>query len=105
MLTRAMLLCALALAGCTSPHESGVKVIVGARLGEIPYSVVVIASGKIVAAGPQAEVPVPKGAEITRGTGKIVSGRIAPGEAADLVLQDAATGRIEMTMHDGEWLK
>src|SRR4029077_6356438 len=84
----ALWLSILALAGCTSPQESGIKVIVGARLEAIPYSVIVIANGKIVAGGPQAEVPVPKGAEITRGTGKIVSGHIAPGEPADLVVQD-----------------
>jgi hypothetical protein len=105
MLTRVTLLCVLALSACTSPQESGVKVIVGARLESIPYSVIVIANGKITAAGPQADIPVPKGAEITRGTGKIVSGHIAPGQPADLVLQDAATGRTEMTMHNGEWLK
>ena len=40
---------ALALAGCSSP--SGVKVIVGAKLGSIDYSVVVIEAGKIAAAG------------------------------------------------------
>ncbi len=105
MLTRVTLLCVLALSACTSPQESGVKVIVGARLESIPYSVIVIANGKITAAGPQADIPVPKGAEITRGIGKIVTGHIAPGEPADLVLQDAATGRTEMTMRNGEWLK
>jgi hypothetical protein len=105
MLKRAKVLCLLTLAGCTSPQDSGVKAIVGARLDGIPYSVVVIANGKITAAGPQADVPVPKGAEITRGIGKIVSGHIAPGEPADLVLQDASTGQTEMTMHNGEWLK
>jgi hypothetical protein len=105
MLTRVALLCAFLLASCTSPQDSGIKVIVGARLDSIPYSVIVIANGKIVAAGPQADVPVPKGAEITRGTGKLVVGRIAPGEPADLALQDAATGRTEKQMRAGEWLK
>ena len=47
------------LAGCTSPKESGVKAIVGAKLiagpGREPvdYSVVVIEGGKIRDAGPQ----------------------------------------------------
>jgi hypothetical protein len=98
----------LVLAGCSSP--TGVKVIIGARLDTIPYSVVVIADGKIRAAGAQSEVPVPKGSEITRGTGKIVeavpsSGKIAAGEPADLLLRDAATGSVEMAMHAGEWQK
>jgi hypothetical protein len=111
MLSRiASCLCALALSGCTSPEESGVKVIVGARLEAIPYSVIVIANGKITAAGPQAEVPVPKGAEITRGTGKVVKpepagARIAPGEPADLEIQDAETGSVEKVMRDGAWVK
>jgi hypothetical protein len=107
---KTLLFCALALAGCTSPRESGIKVIVGARLEAIPYSVIVVANGKIAAVGSQAEVPVPKGAAITRGTGKIVifmpiNEQIAPGEPANLVLQDAATGSIQMVMRDGEWVK
>src|ERR1700680_2065757 len=43
------LLLTLALAGCTTPDQSGVKVIVGAKLGTIDYSVVVIEGGKITA--------------------------------------------------------
>ena len=117
MLTRASLFVGvLLLAGCTSPGESGIKAIVGARLEAsfdskpIPYSVILIADGKITAAGPQAEVPVPKGAEITRGSGKTVrpapsTGRIAVGEPADLVIQDTASGQAQMVMHNGEWMK
>ena len=108
--------CVLTLAACTSPQESGIKVIVGAQLqatpdaAPIPFSVVVIANDKFLAAGPQADVPVPKGADILRGTGKIIkpasaSGRIAAGEPADLVLQNADSGSIEMTMHNGQWVR
>ena len=72
---RFAVVCALALAACSSPPPSNVKAIVGARLepGEgypsIPFSVILVEDGKIRAMGPQAEVPVPKGAEITRGNG------------------------------------
>jgi cytosine/adenosine deaminase-related metal-dependent hydrolase len=111
----ALCVCLAALAACVSPQDSGVKAIVGGRLesgpsGEaIPYSVIVVANGKIQAAGPQADVPVPKGSEVTRGNGKIIrpvpsSGRIAPGQPADLVIQDAATGHTEKIMHNGAWL-
>jgi hypothetical protein len=49
-----LLIFALLLSACTSP--SGVKAIVGAKLGSIDYSVVVIENGKIIAAGPQSQV-------------------------------------------------
>jgi hypothetical protein len=44
------------------------------------------------------------------GSGKLItpipgSALIAPGEPADLVLSDAASGARERIMHDGEWLK
>jgi len=61
-------LAALALAGCTSPDASGVKAIVGAKLGAIDYSVVVIEDGKITAAGPQSQVPVLKGPRSQEGS-------------------------------------
>ena len=109
-------ICAMSLAACTSPSDSGVKAIVGARLdpgpgyASIPYSVIVIEGGKIRALGPQAEVPVPKGAEITRGNGKLVrplpsGATLAPGKPADLVLRDASTGAAELVMHNGDWIK
>jgi cytosine/adenosine deaminase-related metal-dependent hydrolase len=99
-----LLLAGLALAGCTSPDASGVKVIVGAKLGAIDYSVVVIENGKITAAGPQSQVPVPKGSEITRGIGMTIEpdgGSLEPGSAANLILK----GATERKMHDGEWVQ
>src|SRR5207249_3073216 len=68
----------LGMCACTSPESSGIQVIVGARLEPGPsqpaieHSVIVISDGKIQAIGPQASVPVPKGAEVVRGTGKLV---------------------------------
>jgi hypothetical protein len=94
---------ALCLAGCASPGESGVKVIVGAKLGAIDYSVVVIENGKITAAGPQASTPVPKGSAITRGIGMTIEpdgDSIEPGHAANLILK----GATERKMHNGEWI-
>lgn len=94
----------LFLAACTSPDASGVKVIVGAKLGAIEYSVVVIENGKITAAGPQSQVPVPKGSEITRGIGMTIEpdgGPIEPGHAANLILK----GPTERKMHNGEWVQ
>ena len=96
-----LLIFALLLSACTSP--SGVKAIVGAKLGSIDYSVVVIENGKIIAAGPQSQVPVPKGSEITRGIGMAIEpdgDSIAPGHAANLILK----GSTERKMHNGEWI-
>jgi hypothetical protein len=107
----------LVLASCGSPSDSSpVKVIVGAQLDRghdnprLEHSVIVIRDGKFQAAGPQQSTPVPKGAQMISGSGKLVtpnpgSALIAPGEPADLVLRDAATNAAEMIMHDGEWLK
>ncbi len=92
------------------------KVIVGAKLDpghdnpRLEHSVIVIRDGKFQAVGPQASTPVPKGAQITSGMGKLItpipsSSLIAAGEPADLVLRDAATNSAEKIMHDGEWLK
>jgi hypothetical protein len=103
-----LLIAALSLAACTSPDASGVKVIVGAKLiagpgrEPIEYSVVVIESGKITAAGPQATTPVPKGSEITRGIGMTIEpdgDSIDPGHPANLILK----GATERKMHNGEW--
>lgn len=105
------------LGSCGSPSDaSPVKVIVGAQLDpghgnpRLEHSVIVIRDGKFQAVGPQASTPVPKGAQITSGKGKLVTpdpsgSPIAAGEPADLVLRDTATNSPEMTMHDGEWLK
>jgi hypothetical protein len=95
------LVLALALAGCTSP--SGVQVIVGAKLGSIDYSVVVIEAGKITAAGPQSQVPVPKGSTITSGIGMTIEpdgDSIEPGHPANLILKGATPRK----MHNGQWL-
>jgi hypothetical protein len=98
-----LLFAALSLAGCTSPGASGVKVIVGAKLGSIAYSVVVIENGKIAAAGPQSQIPVPKGSQITRGIGMTIEpdgDPVEPGHPANLILK----GETERKMHNGEWV-
>ena len=111
-----LLLAIVFLASCGSNSSSPVKVIVGAQLEpgherpRLEHSVVVIRDGKFQAVGPQASTPVPKGAQITSGMGKLItpipsSSLIAPGEPANLVLRDAATNSAEMIMHNGEWLK
>jgi len=104
LLIAALALAAWALQSCTPPEASGVKVIVGAKLGAIDYSVVVIEKGKIAAAGPQSQVPVPKGSEITRGIGMTIEpdgDSIEPGHAANLILK----GSTERKMHNGEWVQ
>ena len=96
------LLLTLALAGCTTPDQSGVKVIVGAKLGTIDYSVVVIEGGKITAAGPQSSTPVPKGSAITSGIGMTIEpdgDAIELGRPANLILK----GPPDRKMHNGEW--
>jgi hypothetical protein len=103
---------AAALCACTPPQESGVKVIVGARLKPgagregIDYSVVVIADGKFRAVGSQSATPVPKGSEITRGLGMTVHGisadePIEAGRAANLVLEGGGERR---EMRNGNWV-
>jgi hypothetical protein len=103
-------LAALCLAACTSPSESGVKVIVGAKLANpgrepIDYSVVVIEGGKITAAGPQSTIPVPKGSAITRGIGMVIEPEpggdpIEAGRPANLILK----GLNERKMRNGQWV-
>lgn len=112
-----LLACALFCAACsTAPTEPGLKAIVGGRLEAsldaepIEYSVVVIADGKIRAAGPQASTPVPKGAETISAKGMVIqpmpyTGRIAAGEPADLMLRDAETQAPDRLMRDGEWIQ
>ncbi len=107
-----MLAAACALSACVSPEESGVKVIVGAKLepgsgrAPIEYSVVVIADHKFQAVGPQATTPVPKGAEITRGLGMTIEplpggDPIEPGRPANLILKNST----ERIMRNGEWVQ
>lgn len=110
MKRRALLLLPLLLSACVSPSESGVKVIVGAKLiaaqGRAPveYSVIVIDGARIRAAGPQSSTPVPKGAEMTRGLGLTVEPTgatpIEAGQPADLVLK----GSKDRVMRNGEWV-
>ena len=112
-----LLLTIAVLSSCGSQSDSSaVKVIVGAKLDpghdqpRLEHSVIVIRDGKFQAVGPQALIPVPKGAQITSGMGKLVtpapsSSVITAGEPADLVLRNAATNSVEKTMHGGEWLK
>jgi hypothetical protein len=103
----------LALSACAPPQESGVKVIVGARLepGEgrpdIDYSVIVIAGGKFRAVGTQSATPVPKGSEITRGLGMTAraiseTAPIEAGRPADLILEGGGQRR---EMRHGEWVR
>jgi hypothetical protein len=110
-MTRGLVGLAIFLVGCTSPQDSGVKVIVGARLESganrppIEYSVVVIADGKIRAAGTQAAVPVPKGSLIISGLGMTVEpvpggDPVEAGRSANLVLK----GPVDRYMRNGEWV-
>lgn len=100
------------LVSCNSPQESGVKVIVGAKLiaaegrAPIEFSVVVIDGGKFREVGPQSSTPVPKGAEMTRGIGMTIEPGpggtpIEPGQPANLILK----GPTDRIMRNGEWQK
>jgi cytosine/adenosine deaminase-related metal-dependent hydrolase len=109
--------CALVLAACREPQtEPGLQALIGGRLEAaldaepVPYSVVVIAAGKIRAMGPQATVPVPKGAEAINAKGKVIrpmpyDARIEPGAPANLMLFDAETGAPAGVMRDGQWVR
>ena len=107
---------ALFLAACTEPKtEPGLKAIVGGRLEIVPgtaieYSVIVIASGKIQALGPQSLTPVPKGAETINAKGKRIlpspaDAKLLIGEPADMMFLDAETGKQERVMKNGDWVK
>jgi hypothetical protein len=105
----------LVLVGCAEPgSEPGLKAIVGGSLEpsldaeQIPYSVIVISEGKIRELGPQANTPVPKGAETINGKGKLIrpmpyNATLSPGSPADLMLFDAETGAPEGIMQGGEF--
>ena len=98
-----LVLFVVVLAACVSPEESGVKVIVGAKLdpgpGRAPvdYSVVVIPAENFEAVGPQSSTPVPIGAKMTSGMGMTIEplpggDPIEAGQPANLVLKGRATG-------------
>lgn len=107
----------LLLGACSEPGtEPGLKALVGGRLEAsleaepVPFSVVVIGSGKIRAMGPQQTVPVPKGAETISTKGMVVrpmpqDGEIKVGEPANLMLIDAETGAPDKVMRDGSWVR
>ena len=104
MMKRFVVFLLLPLAACISPKESGVKVIVGAKLDSLDHSVVVISDGKFEAVGSQSATPVPKGAEIISGMGMTIQqapggGPIEAGRSADLILK-GPTARV---MRHGEW--
>src|SRR5580658_2170196 len=113
IIVSAALLAGLILpAGCVRPEDSGVQVIVGARLevgpGQPPleHSVVVIADGKFQAVGPQASTPVPIGAKMTQGLGMTIQPvpggePIESGRAANLVLKSATDSPTERVMRAG----
>ena len=103
---------AILLSACAHPQDSGVKVIVGAKLeagqGRAPldYSVVIVADGKFQAVGPQSSTPVPTGAEMIRGLGMTIEpvpggDPIEPGRPANLVMK-GATDRV---MRNGQWVQ
>jgi hypothetical protein len=98
--------------GCVRPEDSGVQVIVGAKLelgaGQAPleHSVVVIADGKFQAVGPQSSTPVPIGAKMTQGLGMTIEpipggDPIESGHAANLILK----GEHERIMRGGVWVQ
>jgi hypothetical protein len=99
-------------AACVHPEDSGVQVIVGARLEAGPgrppleHSVVVIAGGKFQAVGPQASTPVPAGAKMTQGLGMTIQPipggePIESGRVANLVLKDDR----DRVMRGGVWVE
>ncbi len=112
-----LVLIATALIACISSDESGVKVIVGAKLIASPgakpidYSVVVVENGKFTDVGPQSSTPVPKGAEILRGLGMTIQPvpggpPIERGKSADLTMKSSTDPNgLERVMRAGEWVK
>jgi|SRR5579863_4915272 len=105
------------LSSCVRPEDSGVQVIVGAKLepgaGRAPleHSVVVIADGKFQAVGPQSSTPVPIGAKMTQGLGMTIEPApggepIESGRAANLILKGGADSSVgERVMRAGVWVQ
>ena len=103
----------MCLMGCVRPADSGLQVIVGAKLEPGPgrppvdFSVVVISGGKFQAVGPQSSTPVPIGAQMTRGNGMTIQpidndDPIEPGRSANLVLKGHDRDRV---MRGGNWVQ
>jgi hypothetical protein len=102
---------------CVRPEDSGVQVIVGARLEAGParppveHSVVVVSGGKFQAVGPQASTPVPIGAKMTSGLGMTIEPvpggePIEPGRPADLVLKGDTASKVNpRLMRGGAWVQ
>jgi len=98
------------LASCKAPNTEQIA-IVGAKLNDgtgkpmVEYSVVIVAGGKVKAAGRQQDVPVPKEGQIVGGLNSTLEaldgGTIEPGKPANLKL----TGAVNRTMRNGEWVK
>lgn len=115
ILTGALLAACIISAACVHPEDSGLQVIVGAKLEAGPgirvieHSVVVISNGKIEAVGPQASIPVPIGSKMTNGLGMTIQPLpggepIEPGRPANLVLRaGAGSSALERVMHAGVW--
>jgi hypothetical protein len=111
MITGAGLLLGLIFStACVRPEDSGVQVIVGAKLEQgggkaaLEHSVVVIADGKFQAVGSQASTPVPPGAWMTNGLGMTIEPipggePIESGRPANLILK----GERQRVMRAGVW--
>lgn len=106
-----LLLSGLLLTGCVHPGDSGVQVIVGAKLepggGQtaLDHSVVVVSDGKFQAVGPQSSTPVPIDGAKINGLGMTIEplpggDPIEVGHPANLVLK----GAHDRVMRGGVWI-
>ena len=105
-------LAVLLLVSCGDAPKGGAQkiAIAGARLEPgggkpvIPYSIVIVENGRIKAAGEQAEVPLPKDAEIINGLEHTIApigpGVIEPGKPANFIFKSPQGTR---TMREGKW--
>ena len=109
-----MLAACLISAACVHPEDSGLLVIVGAKLEAGPgipaidHSVVVISSGKIQAVGSQASTPVPIGSKMINGLGMTIQPLpgeiIEAGRPANLALRaGSGPSALERIMRSGVW--
>lgn len=88
MRSAAALAAALALAACHAPARGlvlvGATLIDGTGAAPLPDAVVVIEGDRIVAAGPQAHVPLPKGFRMVSARGRFIVPVDAPTDAAGI---------------------